>query len=64
LEYAVGDLHGDYERTQSALQLAGVLSMDGHHRWIGGTTVQKFGTQRNPTAVETASLICMKCSDV
>lgn len=36
---AIGDLHGDFERTQAALQLAGVLSTDGQHRWIGGTTV-------------------------
>jgi hypothetical protein len=36
---AIGDLHGDLERTQSALQLAGVLSTDGEHRWVGGTTV-------------------------
>jgi len=36
---AVGDLHGDFERTQWALQLAGVLSKDGLHRWVGGTTV-------------------------
>jgi hypothetical protein len=36
---AVGDLHGDIERTQWALQLAGVLSKDGQHRWTGGTTL-------------------------
>jgi hypothetical protein len=36
---AVGDLHGDFERTLWALQLAGVLSKDGLYRWIGGTTV-------------------------
>ncbi|KAG0616930.1 hypothetical protein M758_5G152700 [Ceratodon purpureus] len=36
---AIGDLHGDIERTQWALQLAGVLSKDGQHRWTGGTTV-------------------------
>jgi len=36
---AVGDLHGDLERTLWALQLAGVLSNDGLHRWTGGTTV-------------------------
>jgi hypothetical protein len=36
---AVGDLHGDLERTLWALQLAGVLSNDGLHRWNGGTTV-------------------------
>ncbi|CAM6007872.1 unnamed protein product [Sphagnum balticum] len=36
---AIGDLHGDLERTLWALQLAGVLSNDGRHRWTGGTTV-------------------------
>jgi hypothetical protein len=36
---AIGDLHGDLERTLWALQLAGVLSNDGLHRWTGGTTV-------------------------
>ncbi|KAH9554849.1 hypothetical protein CY35_08G084400 [Sphagnum magellanicum] len=36
---AIGDLHGDFERTLWALQLAGVLSKDGLYRWIGGTTV-------------------------
>lgn len=36
---AVGDLHGDLERTQLALRLAGVLSSDGHNNWIGGSDV-------------------------
>jgi hypothetical protein len=36
---AIGDLHGDLGRTLWALQLAGVLSNDGLHRWTGGTTV-------------------------
>uniref|UniRef100_A0A7I4F7E3 Calcineurin-like phosphoesterase domain-containing protein n=3 Tax=Physcomitrium patens TaxID=3218 RepID=A0A7I4F7E3_PHYPA len=36
---AIGDLHGDFERAQWALQLAGVMSKDGKHRWTGGTTV-------------------------
>ncbi|KAL3682436.1 hypothetical protein R1sor_000458 [Riccia sorocarpa] len=36
---AIGDVHGDLERTESALKLAGVLSSDGKGRWIGGSTV-------------------------
>ncbi|KAL2611244.1 hypothetical protein R1flu_022936 [Riccia fluitans] len=36
---AIGDVHGDLERTESALKLAGVLSSDGHARWVGGSTV-------------------------
>ncbi|KAL3680820.1 hypothetical protein R1sor_023776 [Riccia sorocarpa] len=36
---AIGDVHGDLERTESALKLAGVLSSDRKGHWIGGSTV-------------------------
>ncbi|KAL3518010.1 hypothetical protein ACH5RR_020599 [Cinchona calisaya] len=36
---AVGDLHGDLDKTRSALEIAGVLSSDGQDTWIGGETV-------------------------
>ncbi|XP_071936004.1 shewanella-like protein phosphatase 1 [Coffea arabica] len=36
---AVGDLHGDLDKTRSALEIAGVLSSDGQDLWIGGETV-------------------------
>ena len=34
---AIGDLHGDFEKTKRAFRLAGLTDRD--HRWIGGTTV-------------------------
>ncbi|XP_078180729.1 calcineurin-like metallo-phosphoesterase superfamily protein isoform X1 [Carex rostrata] len=34
----VGDLHGDLSQTRCALQMAGVLSLDGY-QWTGGDTV-------------------------
>ncbi|CAI9107068.1 OLC1v1006347C2 [Oldenlandia corymbosa var. corymbosa] len=36
---AVGDLHGDLDKTRYALEIAGVLSSDGEDLWIGGETV-------------------------
>ncbi|ONK77116.1 uncharacterized protein A4U43_C02F3260 [Asparagus officinalis] len=36
---AVGDLHGDISQARSALEIAGVLSSDGHDLWTGGETV-------------------------
>ncbi|CAA0838113.1 Calcineurin-like metallo-phosphoesterase superfamily protein [Striga hermonthica] len=36
---AVGDLHGDLDKTRYALQMAGVLSADGEDLWVGGQTV-------------------------
>ncbi|BBN17328.1 hypothetical protein MPTK1_7g13670 [Marchantia polymorpha subsp. ruderalis] len=36
---AIGDVHGDLERTEAALRLAGVLSSDGQGRWVGGSSV-------------------------
>jgi len=32
-----GDLHGDYQKTRRAFQLAGLT--DGNDRWVGGSTV-------------------------
>lgn len=39
--FAVGDLHGDMEKTVKSLQLARVLSLDrrGRATWVGGDTV-------------------------
>lgn len=34
---AIGDLHGDFDKTKRAFQLAGLT--DANHRWIGGTSV-------------------------
>lgn len=34
----MGDLHGDLSQTRCALQMAGVLSLDGY-QWTGGDTV-------------------------
>jgi len=39
---AVGDLHGDFSQTRSALEIAGVLSSDGQDLWIGGETVKPY----------------------
>lgn len=36
---AVGDMHGDLTKARHALEIAGVLSSDGHDYWTGGTTV-------------------------
>lgn len=37
---AVGDLHGDLQKTLDCLELAGVLAEDdGHVKWVGGDTV-------------------------
>lgn len=36
---AVGDMHGDLAKARHALEIAGVLSSDGHDYWTGGTTV-------------------------
>ena len=33
---AIGDLHGDFGKTQRAFRLAGLI--DGQDRWCGGTT--------------------------
>lgn len=42
LFFVVGDLHGDLDKTRSALEIAGVLSSDGEDLWIGGQTVCLF----------------------
>eukprot|EP00271_Cylindrocystis_brebissonii_P002375 TRINITY_DN12957_c0_g1_i1.p1 TRINITY_DN12957_c0_g1~~TRINITY_DN12957_c0_g1_i1.p1 ORF type:complete len:692 (-),score=103.99 TRINITY_DN12957_c0_g1_i1:643-2718(-) len=36
---AVGDLHGDWDKTRGALRLAGVLSLDDEDQWVGGTAI-------------------------
>lgn len=37
---AIGDLHGDLQKTLDCLELAGVLAEDdGHVKWVGGDTV-------------------------
>lgn len=36
---AIGDVHGDLAMTESALQLAGVLSSDGLGHWVGSNTI-------------------------
>ncbi|KAH8498689.1 hypothetical protein Peur_073877 [Populus x canadensis] len=36
---AVGDVHGDLDQARCALEIAGVLSSDGHDLWTGGETV-------------------------
>lgn len=44
--YPVGDVHGDLERTEAALRLAGVLSSDGQGRWVGGSSVSNASFSR------------------
>ena len=37
--YAVGDLHGDWDKSLAALRLAGVIEEEGPIEWAGGSTV-------------------------